>query len=425
MLLSSIFGLILLATPFLLVDLFSDKIRGFIYVLFFLLLYQSILAFITQALGVFYYQVDLLSILFADIILLAFYFRIKLKDKSDFNFIYKNIDWVVLIVVGISFLSLYQVHYNYSGKINLATDQTVSYHEVKHMVYPYPYFSDEWYAVSLVEGAINNHSLPVHNILDGTFFPNLELFFHSFVAQIILLLKLNPLTQYTILSLFFNCLIILLIYLFLRINKLSKLVSAITSLSALYITSGANLPGLWQFIPFNFGIVFFLISICFISLKSIKMSFIASTMASLFYPPLFIFYWLPWVVYALGIIKESGKKFIKIITYAFLSLFVIILILYKILMASYLSNLTIYAVSRLFFYATTSPYFPQIFIYNVVPWVVILLAIFGVRYIYKNHKWIEQALKQLGFKLTYNEIIEFNTPMGRRTKRCILVGQKI
>jgi ubiquinone/menaquinone biosynthesis C-methylase UbiE len=42
-----------------------------------------------------------------------------------------------------------------------------------------------------------------------------------------------------------------------------------------------------------------------------------------------------------------------------------------------------------------------------------------------NHKWIEQALRQLGFKLTYNEIIEYNDPSGRRTKRCILVGQKV
>jgi ubiquinone/menaquinone biosynthesis C-methylase UbiE len=42
-----------------------------------------------------------------------------------------------------------------------------------------------------------------------------------------------------------------------------------------------------------------------------------------------------------------------------------------------------------------------------------------------NHKWIEQALRQLDFKLTYNEIIEYNDPSGRRTKRCILVGQKV
>jgi 2-polyprenyl-3-methyl-5-hydroxy-6-metoxy-1,4-benzoquinol methylase len=42
-----------------------------------------------------------------------------------------------------------------------------------------------------------------------------------------------------------------------------------------------------------------------------------------------------------------------------------------------------------------------------------------------NHKWIEQTLKQLAFKITYNEIIEYSNPMGRRVKRCILIGQKI
>jgi hypothetical protein len=42
-----------------------------------------------------------------------------------------------------------------------------------------------------------------------------------------------------------------------------------------------------------------------------------------------------------------------------------------------------------------------------------------------NHKWIEIALLQVGFKIIYNEIFEFTKPNGVLTKRCVLVGQKI
>ena len=41
-----------------------------------------------------------------------------------------------------------------------------------------------------------------------------------------------------------------------------------------------------------------------------------------------------------------------------------------------------------------------------------------------NLKWIEQALVQLGFKITYNEVFEYNDSNGLKSKRCVLVGQK-
>ena len=41
-----------------------------------------------------------------------------------------------------------------------------------------------------------------------------------------------------------------------------------------------------------------------------------------------------------------------------------------------------------------------------------------------NLKWIEQVLVQLGFKITYNEVFEYNDSNGLKSKRCVLVGQK-
>jgi len=365
-------GLILLAAPFLIVGLFSDKKTGFIYVLFFLLLFQTILGLLTQFLGIFYYWVIVACTLVADLSLLVFF-----RKKIVLNF--KNIDWIVLFVVVVSILSLYQVHYNYTGKISLATDQTVSYHDVKNNSYTYPYFSDEWYAVSLIKGSINSHSLPLLNTLNNKFFLNLELFFHSLIAEIMLILGLDPLLQYTFLSIFFNTLIILLIYLFLRLNNISKLASAISSLLALYITCGANLPGLWHLIPLNSGILFFLLGLCFMQIKDIKTTIVSFILASLFYPPLIPFYFIGLLVFLFPKIKISKKQLLLIF---------IIPVTYVLLMVSPLAKTTSYILSRIFFISLVAPSIPQFHFYNVIPIPAIFLAILGLYFIYKNKKWV-------------------------------------
>ena len=175
--------------------------------MFFSIIFQVILGLLTQFFGIFYYWVITCATLIADLILIFVY---RKKIKLSFNF--KRVDWAIIFVALISIFCLYQVHYNYTGEISSVNDASTSYHEVKNMAYPYPYFSDEWYAVSLVKGSINNHSLPITNILNNAYFLNMELFFHSFVAEIMLILALNPVTQYTILLIFFNALIIILIY---------------------------------------------------------------------------------------------------------------------------------------------------------------------------------------------------------------------
>lgn len=381
-----ILGLILLVIPFVLIDLFFDKKRGFIYVFFFLFLFQTVLAILAQSFGVFYYNVVIGCTLFADIILLLVYFKIRAKIKKNFSFNLNSIDWIIIIVAIISFLTLYQVHYNYTGKINLAIDLTVSYHEVKNMVYPYPYFSDEWYAVSLVKGTIDNHSLPFKNILDNSFFPNLELFFHSFIAEIILLLGLNPLLHYTILSIFLNTLIIILAYLFLRINNISKLTAGVCSLLMLYITCGANLPGLWHLIPFNLGIMLFLVSICFMEFNDIKMAITSVVLASLFYPPLIPFYFIGLLVFLLCRIKKTKENLFKIISRGLL--FFVVPISFITLILSLFAGLLNYIFSRIFFVSFMGPFIPQLGFYNIIPMPAFLLAVLGLYFICKNKKWI-------------------------------------
>jgi len=383
----TILGIILLVLPFLAVNLFSDKKRGFIYVLFFSLLFQTALAITTQFFGVFYYNVVMCCTLFADIIILFAYFFNKIKNRQKFVFNFSKIDWVILAIIIISFLTLFQVHYNYTGKINLATDQVVSYHEVEHMKYVYPYFSDEWYAVSLIEGSINFHSLPIKNLLTNTPFLNLELFFHSFLAEIFVILNLNALTQYTLVSIFINTLIIVLIYIFLRVSKVSNSAAGISSLLALYIACGANLPGLWHLIPFTLGIVIFLISACFMEFNDVKMAIASMLLASFFYPPLIPFFAiavLGFLVFKINLTRQNIFR----IAIGLILLFIFCVLGFYALSASPLKELVNYIISRLFFTSFSAPYFPKINFYNVVPIWAILLAIFGIYFIYKDKKWI-------------------------------------
>jgi hypothetical protein len=386
---SFILGLILLAIPFLAVVLFKDKKIGFVFVLFFSILFHVFLAIITQILGIFYYSVIVFATILANIILL--FFILKKIKFAGFKFqasSFKKFDWALMFVIIVGFLTLSQVHYNYTGKINLATDRQVGYHEVKNMQYVYPYFSDEWYSTALIKNSINSHFLPITNPYDNSFFLNLELFFHSFLAEIILILVLDPLTQYTLLSIFFNLLILVLVYLFLRINNLSKSICAISALSLLYITCGANLPGLWHLIPFNMGIIMFLILIIFVFLKNLKMVLASAILGSFFYPPLFLFYFLGLISTFFEKYKYKREILFKIIGFILLFLFVFVPVVYVLLMISPLASAINYIFSRLFFISFTAPYISQFAVYNIILLPIILLAIFGIYYVFKNKKWL-------------------------------------
>lgn len=383
----TIFGLILLGLPFLAVGLFSDKRKGFLYVFFFLFLFETILAVFTQLLGIFYYEVIIGANFLAGLAVLFFYF--KNKEKIKFNRVnWKKFDWTLLIVIAIAFLSLYQVHYNYTGKINIATDVAVGYHQAENMRYVYPYFSDEWYAVSLIKESTASHSLPLKNPFTGDFFLNMELLFHSFLAGIMLVLNLNPLTGYVAVTIISSILIIVLSYLFLRINRVSKLASAIAVLLMLYITCGANLPGLWNLVPFNFGLIFFLFLFCFISLKDMKMSVASVIAGSLFYLPLFPFFVLCFLFSLFFYENEkSRQKFLKVTAVVALILVFAIPVLYIIIMFSPLAGFMGYVLSRVFFDTLSSPFNPQYIFYYIIPFPVILLALFSLKNFYKNNKW--------------------------------------
>ncbi len=393
----TILGIILLAVPFLCLAFFKDKKIGSVYIIFFSFLFHTALAFFTQFFGVFNYGVVLAITLIFEIILLIFWHQNRRSSVLVTRDFLKKIDWVLLLVAVIAFLSLYQVHYNYTGKINFATDTEVSYHEVKNMKYEYPYFSDEWYAVLLIENSIDSGHLPLAGF-GGRHFLNLEIFFHSFVSEIMLILGLNVLTKYTLISIFFNILIVVLAYLFLRISKVSQLSSAVSSLLILYIASGANLPGIWNFMPVHMGIIFCLIGFCFMAAGKTLPATIVGLPVIIFYAPLFIFYGIALLTFGFPTKVASWRDCDEPVKmrFALLSglLLLVLPFIYIVLMVSPFGDL----VSSKLLY--TSFYGDKMNVnfnfYNVIPFFAVVFGLFGLGYIYKKLKWF-LAVLILGF----------------------------
>ena len=260
--LATIFGLILISFPFILIFCFKDRIITFIYLLGGSLVINLIIAFLTQFFHVFYYS--LVIGLYSIVNLLVLIFFIKNRKQASFKI---RFNWLVIIGFLISFFELWSVHFLYTE-----TRSTINgYQEVIRSAQPYPYFSDEWVGVSLTKYSINSHSLPVVNSLavdhKNSNFPNIFVCFFSLIAEIFLILNLNPLFGYAFLSIASGFIISLLVYLWLKSNKANSISSLIAAMSIPFIVNGANLPGIWYLIPLTGGVILSLISFIGFSYK--------------------------------------------------------------------------------------------------------------------------------------------------------------
>lgn len=284
----TIFGLLLLTAPFLLIFNDRDRIGAFVRILLFLFVAHTFIAVLTQWLKGFSYPV-----IFSIHCIIAVLVFLKLQFKNIFAEVHqfwKKVDWILLATLAIIFVHLYAVHYNYSGPVTTVVNPHVDKH-VENMVYPYPYFADEWVAVSLIQNIYATQSLPFSNplMLAAEPFLNFEFIFHSFIAELLMLLNLVPLVDYTKLAVAFGMLVCLLLYLILRSDGVSRLTASLTSMAALYITNGVNLPGLWYLIPMTTGLIPLLISFFYMNRLQAKWIFVSAGVALLFYPPFFPF----------------------------------------------------------------------------------------------------------------------------------------
>ena len=207
------------------------------------------------------------------------------------------------------------------------------------------------------------------------------------MSEIFLILGLSPLTQYNLVSIAINALIIVLAYLFLRICQVPDIPSGISSLSILYITSGANLPGIWNLIPLSLGILLYLCGLCFWEIDDLKSSIASFIAVALFYPPLAIFPGLGLSAILLQEIsknRDSWAKKIKVI-----SSYLLVLLLAILVVCFILSKFALWGfVSQKLLYRLYTFYIPQFNFYDIMPIPVVLAALLGLSPVFKKRKYL-------------------------------------
>lgn len=388
----TIIGLILLLIPFLLIDKFKtgNKKLGFFYILSFLIGFHLFVAIITQTFGIFNYWVILLvNIVVGGFVLYCVCFRgggLNGFGKIVNNLKKIKIDWMLVFVILVLGVMLYSVHYNYTGKVSTAVEGI----EVENMRYNYPYYSDEWSAVSLIQYSIDSGKLPLINPLWPEYsFPNFELPFHSFLSEIMLLLGLNPLTQYTILSFFSGLLICLLVYFVLRVNRVKRFPSAIACLSIPFIINGANLPGIWDLIPIVLGVISLLLLVLFMSINNKKMILFTAFLSLIFYPPLAVLIGPSLLCYFMFAKIKVKRKIQYLGLFLGIGLFVtVVLSLFVFFTKGSFGEFASYVFSKIFYPTFTTSVIPDYAIWKVIPILSLFFAGIGVFKIWRKRVWL-------------------------------------
>jgi len=284
--------------------------------------------------------------------------------------------------------------------------------KVEGTKYTYPYFSDEWTAVSLIKYSIETGKLPLKNPLwHNAPFPNFELPFHSFISGIILLLSLDPLTQYVILTIFSGLIICLLVYFILRVNKVSKIVSAISCLSVLYIVNGANLPGIWNLLPITLGIISLLLGILFMSINKRKIALFIAFLTLIFYPPLFVIHSISLILYFI-LAKIPKKKKIKLISLYLIicAIVAVLLFIFAYVVIGNLKTVIHYIDINLYYQTFTKNAIPDFLILKIIPIPILLLSLLGFLLVFRKKIWLVATVAVglvfwLIYSLTINRLI--------------------
>lgn len=398
----TIIGIVLFLSPFLLLPKFKNKVIGFCYILSGIIILHFFIAIITQLFGIFNY----LTILIINIIaLLIILFNIKIKEIKIKNI---KLDFILIYILIISFFSLYSVHYNYTGIYSVVLSDELKFAE--NIEYPYPYFADEWYSISLIKYSIDKGILPLYNpLIPGEKFMNFELPFHSFLSESVLLLDLNPLIDYTKITIITGMLVCVLIYLLLIFLKINRLAAGIISLSTLYIANGANLPGIWTLIPLILGVICMLLSWFFININN-RMLIIMSLVSIIFYPPIVIFQLV--IISSIFLLnkKIKLKNRIKKISLFFILTTLIGIIfsfIYIFTNGSYNEFIQDIILSKILYPNYTKNFIPKFNIMHIVPLPIILLSFVGIRLsIKRKYIWL---INFSAVTLTYWLLYSFTT----------------
>jgi len=389
-------ALLLVLAPFLGLRLFKVRAEGLVVVLFLSILLHLGVGIATQLTHTFNYGV-VFSLHIVILLILAWRAGFKklfvLPKLQTSSLLTQN--WWILGVLGVASLYLGMTHFNYSGTISLLVPP--SYQEVSQFSYPYPYYSDEWFSIALSQDAIKNSRLPIFNPLlrKEPRFTNLQLPFHSLIAELQLLLGVPPISSYIYLSFAVNLLVINLCYLLLRQLGASKLAAGLGALSVLFITNGANLPGLWNLIALNMGILLFLI--CLFGMSCGRKNLVVASLGTtlLFYPPLLVFAVPAVAVWILNSKQLSQPDRKRVLWRCAVVAIVAAALVVGIFFATPVKDETIFSYivqTKLFYASFTGDFMPQYAIWNVMYWPILLIAGYGIYPLLSKYRWLAVAI---------------------------------
>jgi hypothetical protein len=362
-----ILGVLMLLLPFLLIFRFKDKRRGFVTILTLLIGAMLIISLILQLFGIFSKTIMLIIFLVINffIILKTDFKKIKIEARK----INPN-NWYFIATFFIIFISLYAVHYNFSGTMHTIIDSV----EVNNIRYTYPYYSDEWISASLFRYSINSGKIPMVNPLsENVFFPNFGFPFYTFGSGFYAVLGVDPVENFALIVLIAGLLICALVYFLLRLSNIGVFASCLSALSVIYLTNGQTMPGLWYFNPVNLGLIFLLLSITFIIINDKKMFITSAILSIIFYPPIAIFT-LPLFLFLLKDLRKNKKYLLisfSLIVFVTLSIFLLVKSFHSSLALDYLKN-------RIFYNSLLENATLELSIFYIIPLIVLIFAMIGL-----------------------------------------------
>ena len=257
--LHTVFGVVLIVLPFLGVFFYQSIHEGLLKITLYTAIFHVVVSIITQGFHIFNYPVVVGAHLFFSI-LLIYILYIKTapvsirRSRAIVQRILKN-NWIFFIALVIIFFQLFSVHYAYTGTVQTLRGQT----HVIGSYYPYPFVSDEWVTVALVNYSVSHNALPVVNPLDhNRTFPNILFIFSSLVAELFLLTGLNPFIYYSMLSIVVGLILCASLYVLLKKYGVSSFIATAAVLCVPYIANSGNLSAMWALLPFTVGSIFLL-----------------------------------------------------------------------------------------------------------------------------------------------------------------------
>ncbi len=301
----TIIGIIVCLTPFILVSLYSNKVKGFLTIFTALAAVHLLTALTTQALHIFTYSVVFSVHVFVALYSIHLFFKSRdnrglrdqeqsqsqvqeKKPRSVLVIFCKKLarNWFVVAMLFLCIFLLYSTRFNYSGVV----DTAIGVKQVSDSSYTYPQYSDEWIGSGLVSYSIREKALPLVNPLNKNEpFINFLLASHSLFGEVILVFGLNPLTQYVYLAIVNGLLMSVCIFLVLRLLLVRPAFSAISALCVFLITNSGNLPSFWYILPYTASLTFFLFAIAGFVSKSKFVYLMNLIISLLLYPPIILF----------------------------------------------------------------------------------------------------------------------------------------